>query len=153
MDIISIVKISVLCISIILIVPSCIGLYRWRKSAFDSAIAYLRNPRYFSPGEKVCIQVPDEPDMQYTRGAKYPYTVVYYEYCYTVEGISYCKSYFHEDNKAKLPSKTKIYYNRKNPKMMYREGKARDGVVVSVVLLLLGVFFLLAVVSSYIWIS
>ena len=151
MDIISIVKIAVLCISIILIVASCIGLYRWRKSAFDSATACLRNLRYFPPGKKVCIQVPDEPNMQYTRGAKYPYTVVYYEYCYTVDGIPYCKSYFHEDNEAKLPTKTRIYYNRKNPKMMYREGKARDGAVVSVVLLLLGAFFLLAVVSSYIW--
>ena len=151
MDTISIVKIAVLCISTILIIASCIGLYRWRKSAFDSVIAYLKNLRYFPPGEKVCIQVSDEPDMKYTRGAKYPYTVVYYEYCYTVEGIPYFKSFFHEDNNAKLPSKTRIYYNRKNPKMMYREGKARDGVVVSVVVLLLGAFFLLAVVASYIW--
>ena len=151
MDIISIVKITVLCVSIILIVTSCISLYRWRKSAFDSVTAYLKNLRYFPPGEKVCIQVSDEPDMKYTRGAKYPYTVVYYEYCYTVEGIPYCKSFFHEDNNAKLPFKTRVYYNRKNPKMMYREGKARDGVVVSVLSLFLGAFFLLAVVSSYIW--
>ena len=120
MDIISIVKIAVLCISIILIVASCIGLYR-----------------RFSPA----IQTNARSDNEYNR---------YTQYCYTVEGIPYCKSYFHEDNEAKLPTKTRIYYNRKNPKMMYREGALRDGVIVSVASIILGALLLFALVASYI---
>ena len=127
--VITIIKMVFLFVSIILLVASCIRLYRWRKSAFDSTTAYLRNLRYIHPGEKVCIQAPDD----------------------TVEGIQYCKSYFHEDDKAKLPSKIRIYYNRKTPKIMYREGAVRDGVIISVASITLSAIFLFAVVASYIW--
>lgn len=146
-----IVKISVLLVSIILLTSACVRLYRWRRSAFDSTNGYLRNLRYIHPGEKVCIQAPDEPGIKYVRSDKSLKTVVYWEYCYTVEGIQYRKSYFHEDDGDKLPSKTRIYYNRKNPKIMYREGEMRDGVVVSVLSIILGSFLLFAMIGSYIW--
>ena len=151
MDIvITIVKISVFFMSIIVLSFSFIRLYRWRKSAFDSTNAYLRNLRYIQPGEKVCIQAPDNPGIQYIRSEKSSKTMVYWEYCYTVEGIQYCKSYFYEDDAAKLPSKIRIHYNRKNPKTMYRDGEVRDGVIVSVASIILGTLFLLLVVASYI---
>ena len=79
--IITIVKIAVLFVSVILLVSSFIRLYRWRKSAFDSTNAYLRTLRHFQPGEKVCIQAPDEPGIQYVRSEKSPKTMVYWEYC------------------------------------------------------------------------
>ncbi len=147
--IIATLKISVLFVSIILLVSSCIRLYRWRKSAFDSTSAYLRNLKHIPPGEKVCIQSPEEPGIQYVRSHKSSKSMVYWEYCYTVEGIQYCKSYFHEDDEAKLPSKIRIHYNRKNPQIMYREGSVRDGVIVSVASIILGTLFLFAVVASY----
>ena len=148
--IITIVKISVLFASVILMVSSFIRLYRWRKSAFDSTNAYLRNLKYFQPGEKVCIQAPDEPGIQYVRSEKSSKTMVYWEYCYTVERIQYSKSYFHEDDGAKLPSKVRIHYSKNNPRIMYREGAVRDGVIVSVASIILGTLFLFAVVVSYI---
>lgn len=148
---ITIVEISVLVISIILLVFSFIRLYRWRKSVFDSTDGYLRNLKYFYPGEKVCIQAPDEPGIQYVRSEKSAKTMVYWEYCYTVEGIQYCKSYFYEDDETKLPSKIRIHYNRKNPKIMYREGEVRDGVLVSVASIILSAIFLFALIGSYIW--
>lgn len=148
--IITIIKLFFLFVSIILLVSSCIRLYRWRKSAFGSTTAYLRNLRYIPPGEKVCIQAPDEPGLQYVRSDKSSKSMVYWEYCYTVEGIQYCKSYFHEDDETKLPTKIRIHYNRKRPKLMYREGTLRDGVIISAVSIILGTFFLLAVVASYI---
>lgn len=77
--------------------------------------------------------------------------MVYWEYCYTVEGIPYCKSYFHEDDGDKLPTKIRIHYNKKNPKIMYREGAVRDGVLVSVASIILGAFLLFAMAASYIW--
>lgn len=148
---ITIVKISILFISVILLIFSCVRLYHWRKSAFDSTNAYLRNLRYIQPGEKVCIQAPDAPGIQYIRSEKSSKAMVYWEYCYTVGGIAYCKSYFHEDDGAKLPSKIRIHYHRKNPNMIYRDGTARDGVIVSAASMILGAFLLLAVVASYIW--
>ena len=148
--IITIVKIVVLFVSVILLISSFIRLYRWRKSAFDSTNAYLRNLRYFQPGEKVCIQAPDEPGIQYVRSEKSPKTMVYWEYRYTVEGTQYCKSYFYEDDESNLPSRIRVYYNRKNPKMMYREGAVRDGVLVSVASIILGALLLFALVASYI---
>ena len=90
--IITIVKIAVLFVSVILLVSSFIRLYRWRKSAFDSTSAYLKNLRYIQPGEKVCIPAPDKPGIQYVRSEKSSKTMVYWEYCYAVEGIQYCKS-------------------------------------------------------------
>ena len=149
--VITIIKMVFLFVSIILLVASCIRLYRWRKSAFDSTTAYLRNLRYIHPGEKVCIQAPDEPGIQYVHSDKSSKTIVCWEYCYTVEGTQYCKSYFHEDDKAKLPSKIRIHYNRKTPKIMYREGAVRDGVIISVASITLSAIFLFAVVASYIW--
>ena len=148
--IITIVKTAVLFASVILMVSSFIRLYRWRKSAFDSTNAYLRNLKYFQPGEKVCIQAPDEPGIQYVRSEKSSTTMVYWEYCYTVEEIQYSKSYFHEDDGAKLPSKVRIHYSKNNPRIMYREGAVRDGVIVSVASIILGTLFLFAVVVSYI---
>ena len=148
--IITIVKIAALFVSVILLLSSFIRLYRWRKSAFDSTNAYLKNLRYIQPGEKVCIQAPDEPGIQYVRSEKSSKTMVYWEYCYTVEGIQYSKSYFHEDDGAKLPSKVRIHYNKNNPRIMYREGAVRDGVIVSVASIILGTLFLFAVVVSYI---
>ena len=147
---ITIVEISVLFVSIILLISSFIRLYRWRKSAFDSTNAYLRNLRYILPGEKVCIQAPDKPGLQYVRSDKSSKTMVYWEYCYTVEGTQYCKSYFNEDDAAKLPSQIRIHYSKKKPKIMYREGAVRDGVVISVASIILATLFLLAVVASYI---
>ena len=77
MDIvITIVKISVFFVSIIVLSFSFIRLYRWRKSAFDSTNAYLRNLRYIQPGEKVCIQAPDNPRIQYIRSEKSSKTMV-----------------------------------------------------------------------------
>ena len=149
--VITIIKMLFLFVSIILLVSSCIRLYRWRKSAFDSTTAYLRNLRYIPSCEKVCIQAPDEPGIQYVRSDKSSKTMVYWEYFYTVEGIQYCKSYFHEDDETKLPSKIRIHYNRKTPKIMYREGELRDGVIISVASIILGTLFLLAVVAPYIW--
>ena len=149
--VITVIKMLSLFASSILIVSSCIRLYRWRKSAFDSTAAYLRNLRYIRPGEKVCIQAPDEPGLQYVHSDKSSKTMVYWEYCYTVDEIQYCKSYFHEDDETKLPSKIRIHYNRKHPKIMYREGAVRDGVIISVALIILGAIFLFAVVASYIW--
>jgi len=146
--VITIIKILILSVSIILLISSCIRLYRWRKSAFDSTTAYLRNLRHIHPGEKVCIQAPDEPGLQYVCGAKSSKTMVYWEYCYTVEGIQYCKSYFYEEEETKLPSIIRVYYNRKNPKIMYREGAVRDGIIVSVASIILGALFLFAVVAS-----
>lgn len=151
MAFITIVKISVLFVSIILLASSFVILYRWRKSAFDSTNAYLRNLRYLQPGEKVCIQAPDKPGTRYIHTGKGSKPWVYWEYWYTVEGIPYCKSYFYEDNEDKLPSKIRIHYNRKNPKMMYREGAVRDGVIISVIFIILGAFFLFALAASYIW--
>ena len=148
--IINMVKILVLFVSIILLTSSFARLYRWRRSAFVSTNAYLRNLRYIPPGEKVCIQAPDEPGTQYVRSSKSSKTMVYWEYCYTVEGIQYCKSYFHEADEDKLPSKIRIYYNKENPKIMYREGGLRDGVTISVASIILGTLFLFAVVASYI---
>ena len=148
--IITIVKIAALFVSVILLLSSFIRLYRWRKSAFDSTNAYLRNLKYFQPGEKVCIQAPDEPGIQYVRSEKSSKTMVYWEYCYTVEGIQYSKSYFHEDDGAKLPSKVRIHYSKNNPRIMYREGAVRDGVIISVASIVLGALLLLAVVASYI---
>ena len=150
-NVITIIRVLVLSITIILLVSSCIRLYSWRKSAFDSTTAHLRNLRYISPGEKVCIQAPDKPGIQYVCGDKSSKTMVYWEYCYTVEGIQYCKSYFHEDDKTKLPSKIRIHYNRKKPKIMYREGAARDGVIISVFSIILGALLLFLVVAPYIW--
>ena len=148
--IITIVKIAALFVSVILLLSSFIRLYRWRKSAFDSTNAYLRNLRYIQPGEKVCIQAPDEPGVQYVRSEKSSKTMVYWEYCYTVEGIQYCKSYFYEDDEAKLPSKITIHYSKKNPRIIYRDGAVRDGVIISVASIVLGALLLLAVVASYI---
>ena len=149
--VITIIKILILSVSIILLIASCIRLYRWRKSAFDSTTAYLRNLRYIHPGENVCIQAPDEPGLQYVCSDKSSKTMVYWEYCYTVDGIQYCKSYFHEDNETKLPIKIRVHYNRKSPKIMYREGSVRDGVIISVASSILGTILLFAVVASYIW--
>ena len=149
--VITIIKIVFFFVSIILIGSSCIRLYCWRKSAFATTIAYLRNLRYIHPGEKVCIQAPDEPGLQYECSGKSSKTMIYWEYCYTVEGIRYGKSYFHEDDETKLPSKIRIHYNKKNPKIMYREGAVRDGVIISVASIILGAIFLFAVVASYIW--
>ena len=148
---ITILKVAALFVSVMLLVSSFIRLYRWRKSAFDSTDAYLRNLRYIQPGEKVCIQAPDEPGMQYVSNGRSSKTMVYWEYCYTVEGTQYCKSYFYEDDEDQLPSRIRVHYNRKNPKMMYQEGGVRDGVVVSVVSILLGGISLLAAIASYIW--
>lgn len=78
---------------------------------------------------------------------------VYFEYCYKVEGVPYCKSYFYEDDKkdkSKLPTAIKMYYNKKKPTMVFREGETRDGVILSVVLLILGVPLLVASIVS-IW--
>ena len=147
---ITIVKIAAFCVSVILLISSFVRLYRWRKSAFDSTIAYLRNLRYIQPGEKVCIQAPDEPGIQYIQSEKSSKTMVYWQYSYTVEGTQYCKSYFYEDDESNLPSRIRIYYNRKNPKMMYREGAVRDSVIVSVTSIILGALLLLALVASYI---
>lgn len=148
--IITIVKIAVLFVSVILLVSSFIRLYRWRKSAFDSTSAYLRNLRYIQPGEKVCIPAPDKPGVQYVRSEKSSKTMVYWEYCYAVEGIQYCKSYFNEDDGAKLPSKIRIHYRKENPKIMYRDGAVRDGAVISVASIILGTLLLFSVVVSYI---
>ena len=148
--VITIIKILILSVSIILLISSYIRLYRWRKSAFDSTTAYLRNLRHIPPGEKVCIQAPDEPGLQYVCSDKSSKTMVYWEYCYTVEGIQYSKSYFHEDDGAKLPSKVRIHYSKNNPKIMYRGGAVRDGVIVSVASIIWGTLFLFAVVVSYI---
>ena len=148
--IITIVKIAALFVSVILLLSSFIRLYRWRKSAFDSTNAYLKNLRYIQPGEKVCIQAPDEPGVQYVRSEKSSKTMVYWEYYYTVEGIQYCKSYFYEDDEAKLPSKITIHYSKKNPRIIYRDGAVRDGVIISVASIVLGALLLLAVVASYI---
>ena len=148
--IITIVKIAVLFVSVFLLVSSFIRLYRWRKSAFDSTTAYLRNLRYIQPGEKVCIPAPDKPGVQYVRSEKSSKTMVYWEYCYAVEGIQYCTSYFNEDDGAKLPSKIRIHYSKKNPKIMYRDGAVRDGVMISVASIILGTLLLFAVVVSYI---
>ena len=98
----------------------------------------------------MCIQTPDEPGIQYVRNDKSSKTMVYWEYCYTVEGIQYSKSYFHEDDGAKLPSKVRIHYSKNNPRIMYREGAVRDGVIVSVASIILGSLLLFAVVASYI---
>lgn len=146
-----IINVSVCILSIILLASSCVRLYQWRRSAFDSTNGYLENLRYFYPGEKVCIQAPDEPGIQYVRSDKSLKTMVYWEYSYTVDGIQYRKSYFYEDDKDKLPSKIRIYYNRKNPKIMYREGEVRDGVFISVLTIILGSFLLFALIASYIW--
>ena len=147
--VITIIRILILSVSIILLISSCMRLYRWRKSAFDSTTAYLRNLRHVQPGEKVCIQAPDEPGLQYVRSDKGSKTMVYWEYCYTVESIQYCKSYFYAEDETKLPPKIRVYYNKKNPKIMYREGAVRDGVIVSVASFILGALFLFAVVASY----
>lgn len=149
--IIAVLKALFLLASMVLLFSSCIRLYRWRKSAFDSTTAYLRNLRYIPPGEKVCIQAPDESGIQYVRSDKSSKTIVYWEYFYTVDGVQYCKSYFHDDDKTKLPSRIRIYYNRKAPKLMYREGELREGVIISAASIILGTLFLLAVVASYIW--
>ncbi len=149
--VITIIKILILSVSIILLISSCIRLYRRRKSAFDSTTAYLRNLRYIHPGENVCIQAPDESELQYVCSDKSSKTMVYWEYCYTVDGIQYCKSYFHEDDETKLPTKIRVHYNRKSPKIMYREGSVRDGVIISVASSILGTILLFAVVASYIW--
>lgn len=151
MDLITIVKLAVLFVSIILLVSSCVRLYRWRRSAFSSTNAFLRNLRYIRAGEKACIQAPDEPGIQYVCNGKSSKTMVYWEYCYSVEGVQYCKSYFHEDDEDKLPSMIRVYYNRKNPKIMYREGAVRDGVIISVASIILGIVLLLALFASYIW--
>jgi len=149
MDVILIIiKALFLFISVILFISSCITLYGWRKSAFTSTTAYLRNLRYIPPGEEVCIQAPDKPGLQYVHSDKSSKTMVYWEYCYTVEGIQYCKSYFYEEEETKLPSIIRVYYNRKNPKIMYREGAVRDGIIVSVASIILGALFLFAVVAS-----
>lgn len=150
MDFTAIMNISVLCISILLLVTSFIRLYRWRKSAFDSTNAYLRNLRYIQPGEVVCIQAPDKPGLQYSHSKRSKKTWVYWEYHYTVDGVPYCKSYFYEDDEEHLLSKVKIHYNRKNPKLMYREGAIREGVLISVFTIFIGTFFLAALVASYI---
>ena len=149
--VITIIKILIFSVSIILLISSYIRLYRWRKSAFNSTIAYLRNLRHIPPGEKVCIQAPDEPGLQYVRSDKSPKAMVYWEYCYTVEGFQYCKSYFYEEDETKLPAKIRVYYNRKHPKIMYREGAVRDGVIISLASIILSTILLFAVVAPYIW--
>lgn len=152
MDIvITIIKLLILFASVILIAFSCITLYRWRRTAFDSTTAYLRNLRYIHPGEKVCIQAPDKPELQYVRSDKSSKTMVYWEYCYTVGGVQYCKSYFHEDDETKLPLKIRIHYNRKTPGIMYREGAVRDGVIISVSLIVLSTLLVFLVAASYFW--
>ena len=135
----------------IILVSSVIRLYRWRKSAFDSTNAYLRNLRCFQPGEKVCIQAPEEPGIHYIRSEKSSKTVVYWEYWYTVEGTQYCKSFFGEDDDDELPSEIKVHYNRKNPKMMYFDGAVRSGVLGSAVAIALASLFLFLIVASYVW--
>ena len=100
---------------------------------------------------KVCIQPPDEPEIRYVRSEKSLQTAVYWEYCYTVDGVRYRKSYFHEDDEEELPSKIRIYYNRNNPQIMYREGEVRDGVFTSVLTIILGSILLFALIASYLW--
>ena len=148
---ITIVKTAVLVASVLLLVYSGVTLYRWRRSVFSSTDAYLRNLRYIRAGEKVCIQAPDEPGIQYVTSGKSSKTMVYWEYWYTVEGIEFCKSYFEENDAEELPSKIKIYYNRKDPKLMYQEGAARDGVIYSVESIILGFLLLFALFVTYIW--
>ncbi len=122
---------------------SFITLYRWRKSAFDSTYAYLKNLKYFKPGEKVCIEAPDEPGIQYICNGKNTKRMRYWEYHYTVNGVPYCKSYFREEDDDELPYTIKIYYHWKNPKMMYMEGGFREGVLFAVLIGILGCIFLI----------
>jgi len=98
MHVITIIRVSILSISIILLVSSCIRLRRWRRSAFCAVNAYC-----------------------------------------------------HEDDEVQLPSKIKIYYNRTNPKIMYRERTVPSGVICPIVSIVLGAILLFAVIASCIW--
>ena len=77
--IITIVKGAALFAAVALIASSCVRLYRWRRSAFLSTDADLRNLRIIHPGEKACIQAPDEPGIQYVCSGKSSETMVYGE--------------------------------------------------------------------------
>ena len=149
--VIDIIKIIVLILSITLLVSSFVRLYRWRRSAFSSTNAYLKNLRQIHPYERVCIQAPDEPGKQYVCSGKDSRPYVYFEYIYTVEGIKYCKSYFSKDDGDELPSKIIMHYNIKNPKMVFQDGEVRDGVLISIVFIFFSLFMLFALVATYIW--
>lgn len=144
------IKIGILFISVILIVYSCTRLYRWRKSAFSSTNAYLKNQRYYSIGEKACIQAPDEQGLEYRCSGKDLNAHVYYEYHYTVDGRHYCKSYFNEADDDGLPSKIKMHYNKRKPQLAFRDGAVRENSVVSLLLITLGVILLFGSIASLI---
>ena len=149
--IILIIKIAALFAAIILLVSSFIRLFRWRRAAFSSTNAYLKNSRHIRPFEKVCIQAPDDPGVQYVCSGKSSKESVYFEYWYTVDGKQYCKSYFFGEDESEPPYRIKMYYNTKNPKMAFREGEAREGVIISIATIILGALCLFASIASFIW--